>query len=126
MTSGQASRYMLVRNLVSRRGFLNGASSAKGPVPLRSPARDIQLVAARQAAEPVPGGFGGALQCGAVDPHQAERRRVAEGPFEIVHQRPGEIALQIGLLRQCAAAGGEVVAQEGDAAQVLDPSVRAR
>ena len=30
-----------------------------------------------------------------IDMHQPEAHRIAEGPFEVVHQRPGEIAAQV-------------------------------
>ena len=54
-----------------------------------------------------------------VDVHDAEALRIAERPFEIVEQRPGEVAAHVGALADRVVHGAQMLAQVVDAQRIL-------
>src|SRR5476649_1656348 len=61
----------------------------------------------------------GAFEGGVVDVDQAEAVAVARGPFEVVEQRPVDIAAHVDALVYAAAQGLQRAVDEGDAARVV-------
>src|SRR2546430_9444452 len=74
--------------------------------------------------EPLIGRLGRALERREIDVNHAEAAAVAFRPFEVVEQRPDEIAAQFCTLGERAAGGGEVLAQISDAVVVVYGAVR--
>ena len=71
----------------------------------------------------VAAGLDGAPLAGVVDVNKAEALRVAVGPFEIVEQRPGEVAGDRGARTDGLGTGVEVLLQVGDAVEVIDGAI---
>src|SRR5206468_3830389 len=60
---------------------------------------------------------------GEVDVDDAEALGVAEGPFEIVEERPDEVAADVDSRRDRVGNGGDVIAQVLHAQRILDDAV---
>src|SRR5258708_36887747 len=76
------------------------------------------------AAVPEGAVFGRPLLRLVVYPGQAEARRVAVRPFEVVHERPGDAPGDRHARLHRSVSRLEVVAEEGDPAVVLDAAAR--
>src|SRR5437867_8249860 len=78
-------------------------------------------------ADHVPVPVGAALQGASlgvvVDPNQAEPLGIAEGPLEVVHEGPDEVAANVGAPRPGAGDGGYVLGQVRRSVVVLDEPV---
>src|SRR4051812_36607918 len=62
----------------------------------------------------------------AVDPYEAEALRITIGPFEVVHQRPMDVAIERDARSDCLVRGHHVIPEERRAPVVLDTPVGIR
>src|SRR5579859_6354954 len=77
----------------------------------------------KEVAEPVPRVFDGTELGVKVDVDEAEPGFVAFGPFEIVHEGPGEVAFYIDAFLFCPEQGEQILLVVVDAGLVVDGAI---
>src|SRR5262249_46937247 len=97
---------------------------ARSPLPLMFRRSISARLVSDELGEPSIRRLGRALERLEVDVDHAEAAAVAFRPFEVVDERPDEIATQFYTGGECAARGGEVLAQIGDAIVVVHDAIR--
>src|SRR5262245_20138461 len=100
------------------------AGRARSPLPLMFRRSISARLVSDEFREPSIRRLGRALERLEVDVDHAEAAAVAFRPFEVVDERPDEIAAQFYTGGECAARGGEVLAQIGDAIVVVHDAIR--
>src|SRR5215468_9592621 len=114
-----AQRYRITlpnRSSATRSNSPNQTRSFRGSISARLTSDELR--------EPLIGRLGRSLERFEINVDHAEAAAVAFRPFEVIDERPDEIAAQFDTCGERAAGGGEVLAQISDAVVVVHGAVR--